>query len=30
MALQAAEGAGNAFAGFWHGGTFSRSATICL
>jgi len=27
MALQAAEGAGNAFAGFWHGGAFSRLAT---
>ena len=30
MALQAAEGAGNTFAGFWHGGAFSRLATICL
>jgi hypothetical protein len=30
MALQAAEGAGNAFAGFWHGGAFSRLATTCL
>src|SRR6185503_4403012 len=27
MALQAAEGAGNTFAGFWHGGAFSRLAT---
>jgi hypothetical protein len=27
MALQAAEGAGNAFAGFWHGGAFSPLAT---
>jgi hypothetical protein len=30
MALQAAEGAGNAFAGFWHGGAFSRLATTYL
>src|SRR5262245_55722659 len=28
MALQAAEGAGNTFAGFWHGGAFSRLATV--
>jgi hypothetical protein len=32
MALQAAEGAGNTFAGFWHGGAgaFSRRATVLL
>jgi hypothetical protein len=30
MALQAAEGAGNALAGFWHGGAFSRLATTYL
>jgi hypothetical protein len=30
MALLAAQGAGNAFAGFWHGGAFSRLATTYL
>jgi hypothetical protein len=30
MALQAAEGAGNAFAGFCHGGASSHLATTCL
>jgi hypothetical protein len=30
MAMQAAEGAGNTFAGFWHGGAFSRLATLLL
>jgi hypothetical protein len=32
MALQAAEGAGDTFAGFWHGGAgaFSRRATVLL
>jgi hypothetical protein len=28
MTLEPAEGAGNTFAGFWHGGAFSRLATV--
>jgi hypothetical protein len=28
MALQAAERAGYTFAGFWHGGAFSRLSTV--